>query len=152
MLAPLMLAAAPPPPIECQMVQALFDQEVTMAGRLPARVGLPPIARPSAPEITAMLIPRLAADLSVPDALAKQLTSQVLTTPIRSWKPNCAWSAPNTGMNHAFSRPVVTRDRRLAVFEWITGIQDPPSNLGRVCLAYKPAKIWTLSCTTSWER
>ena len=94
----------------------------------------------------------LAVSLDVPDKAAKALVSVVMLSQNPDWKPDCVWTMTPTGMVNAFTRPVMSHDNRLAAFEWDTGIDDPPGNLGKVCLAYRPEQTWTISCIISWER
>lgn len=143
--------------IECQIIDALFVQQTASLPKIDPKYVRPPghigeLHSRYSPNLIAQFISKLAAPLGAPDDAAKELASAVVASENSSWKPDCPWSTPPTGMVNAFSRPVVTRDGRLAVFEWHTGIDDPPANLGKLCLAYRPEKAWKINCMISWER
>jgi hypothetical protein len=133
--------------IECEVLDALFIQQAaTGAQPTPGAIGR--LASPSySAALVAQVIPTLAASVDVPDKGVAARASHSL-----AWKPDCSWSTPPTGLVNTFSRPIVTKDRRLAAFQWDTGLDDPPRDLGKVCLAYKPAKTWRISCTVTRER
>ena len=142
---------------ECQIIDALFVQETAKLpvidpkfARSPGRIGQRRSGRPA--NLDAQFITKLAESLGVPDKAVLELKSAVLASQSLAWKPNCPWSTRPVGMTNAFSRPVMTNDRRLAAFEWDRGIDDPPADRGEICVGFKQEQTWKVACSVSWER
>jgi len=134
---------------ECAILNQLFIGQADPNGTHPPTF-MDRLSPYSSPEFLASSIDRLAAPLAVPLKLSKGLAAHVRASRASPWKPDCAWSTPAPFLSNAFSRPIMSKDGRLAAFLWEQGFEAP--DRGRVCLAYKPHDNWHVNCAYSWQR